>query len=333
MVSHASAGRPVNSNHYARERDARVCWLLDTHPVTAAMLVSVGWFPSKNKALKRLRRLTARKRIRLVGTVCRKAGRPEHVYCRWRVKPDHLPHEVELTELCFRLHAGKILRGPHAADARVRRTPRSGSTGGCITWSWTGGAWDSGRSRAASARTRAARTCRSGSVPHPSGPRRCGRGPGDFGARPSSRRGRRPSPTRTRPSGGMPAAGVRPCRATRGKTGDNNPASIADVFTHPHAGGWLCPPNHLEAYRPIGARRRRMRTECREVGRAAGRKGDPAILPSRTRLSPRCSWATLCLHRSEEAAAVEAVVVGRPVRCDTDTIHGIHLFTPPMPRG
>jgi len=120
VVSHASPGRPVNGNHYARERDARVCWLLDTHPVTAAMLVAVGWFPSKNKALKRLRRLSARKRVRLVGTVCRKAGRPEHVYCRWRVKLDHLPHEVELTELCFRLHAGKIIRGPGAVDARVR---------------------------------------------------------------------------------------------------------------------------------------------------------------------------------------------------------------------
>ena len=32
--------------------------------------VRIGWFPTKNKALKRLRRLVARKRIRLVGTVC-----------------------------------------------------------------------------------------------------------------------------------------------------------------------------------------------------------------------------------------------------------------------
>ncbi len=120
MSSHASAGRPSNSNHFARERDARVCWLLDTHPVTAAMLVRIGWFPTKNKALKRLRRLTARKRIRLIGTVSRKTGRPEHVYCRWRVKPDHLLHEVELTELCFRLHAGAIRRGPHVVDANVR---------------------------------------------------------------------------------------------------------------------------------------------------------------------------------------------------------------------
>jgi hypothetical protein len=88
--------------------------------MTAAMLVRVGLFPSKNKALKRLKRLVQRKRVRLVGTVCRKAGRPEHVYCRWRPKVDHLLHEIELTEVCLRLHAGKILRGPHATDAMIR---------------------------------------------------------------------------------------------------------------------------------------------------------------------------------------------------------------------
>lgn len=107
------------SNVFARERDARVCWLLDMHPVTAAMLVSLGWFPSKNKALKRLRRLVERRRIRLVGSVARKAGRPEHVYCRWRPKPDQLLHEVELTALCFRIDAGKILRGPHVTNTAV----------------------------------------------------------------------------------------------------------------------------------------------------------------------------------------------------------------------
>jgi len=90
------------------------------HPVTAAMLVSLSWFPSKNKALKRLRRLVGRRRIRLVGTVCHKIGRPEHVYCRWRPKPDQLLHEIELTDLCFRIDAEKILRGPHATDEQVR---------------------------------------------------------------------------------------------------------------------------------------------------------------------------------------------------------------------
>src|SRR2546423_4546487 len=108
------------SNAAARERDARVCWLLGMHPVTAAMLVSLGWFPNRNKALKRLRRLVVRKRIRLVGTVCRKAGRPEHVYCGYRPKADQLLHEVELTELCLRLDAGAIARGPHVTDDRVR---------------------------------------------------------------------------------------------------------------------------------------------------------------------------------------------------------------------
>lgn len=114
---------PVNPRHgiaFSRERDARICWLLGAHPVTAAMLVSLGWFPNRGKALKRLRRLAARRRIRFVGTVSRKSGRPEHAYCRWRVKPDQLLHEVELTEVCFRLDAGRILRGPHVTDQQVR---------------------------------------------------------------------------------------------------------------------------------------------------------------------------------------------------------------------
>src|SRR5713101_6865060 len=96
---------------FARQRDAMAGWLLESHPVTAAMLVSLGWFPSKNKALKRLRRLAQRGRVRLVGSVARKAGRPEHVWCRYRPKADQLAHEVELTELCLRLHAGQVLRG------------------------------------------------------------------------------------------------------------------------------------------------------------------------------------------------------------------------------
>src|SRR5687768_8550507 len=111
---------PKQSSAFARARDGRVCWLLGAHPVTASMLVRLGWFPTRHKALKRLRRLVARKRIRLVGTVCRKAGRPEHVYCRYRPKADQLLHEVELTELCLRLDVAKILRGPHIADRDIR---------------------------------------------------------------------------------------------------------------------------------------------------------------------------------------------------------------------
>jgi hypothetical protein len=105
---------------FSRERDARIAWLLETHPVTAAMLVQIGWFPSKNKALRRLNRLVKRKRIRLVGTVCQKAGRPENVYCRWTPKVDQLLHEVQLTQLCLRLDAEKILRGPQVSDMDVR---------------------------------------------------------------------------------------------------------------------------------------------------------------------------------------------------------------------
>src|SRR5437868_5720066 len=102
---------PRESSAFARVRDGRICWLLMTHPVTAAMLVSLGWFPNAAKASKRLRRLRARKSIRLVGTVCRHAGRPEHVYSRFRLKADSLLHEVELTELCLRLDASEIRRG------------------------------------------------------------------------------------------------------------------------------------------------------------------------------------------------------------------------------
>lgn len=109
-----------HSNVFARERDARVRWLLDMHPVTAAMLVRVRWFPTKNKALRRLDRLVRRRQVRFVGTVRRAVGRPEHVYCRWRPKADQLVHEVELTEVCLRLDAGRIVRGPHVTDTHVR---------------------------------------------------------------------------------------------------------------------------------------------------------------------------------------------------------------------
>lgn len=115
-----AAGPPNESTAFARQRDQRVLWLLGQHPVTADMLVRIGWFPTRAKALKRLRRLSGRGRIRFVGTVARKGGRPEHVYCRWRPKADDLLHETGLTELCLRLDAGSIRRGPHATDRTIR---------------------------------------------------------------------------------------------------------------------------------------------------------------------------------------------------------------------
>jgi hypothetical protein len=111
---------PDQGSSFGRARDARVEWLLETHPATANLLAEIGWFPSRKKAAKRLRRLALRGRVRLVGTVCRKAGRPEHVYCRWRVPGNDLLHEIRLTELCLRLHAGRIDRGPHVTDRAVR---------------------------------------------------------------------------------------------------------------------------------------------------------------------------------------------------------------------
>lgn len=120
MIAVTTVGDARHSNALARARDNNIEWLLDTHPVTADMLVGLGWFPTRAKARVRLRRLTAKKRIRFVGTICRKGGRPEHVYCRWLPKLGGLVHEVELTELCFRLDAATILRGPHVIDDDIQ---------------------------------------------------------------------------------------------------------------------------------------------------------------------------------------------------------------------
>jgi hypothetical protein len=79
-----------NIHDFARTRDARIAWLLSRHPVTATMLVEIDLSPSKSKALWRLNCLVEKRRLRLVGTVRRKAGRPEHVFCRGRVKPVQL---------------------------------------------------------------------------------------------------------------------------------------------------------------------------------------------------------------------------------------------------
>lgn len=112
-----AAGR--NWNRFARVRDAKVLWLLGSHPMTAAHLVRVGLFPTAKKARRRLRRLAERHRVKLAGTVHRHPGRPEHVFCRWRPSPQTLRHEVELTDVCLRLHVGRIARGPGATDPHL----------------------------------------------------------------------------------------------------------------------------------------------------------------------------------------------------------------------
>jgi hypothetical protein len=111
---------PQESTAFARRRDALVLALLDQHPATADDLAGLGWFPSPAKAARRLARLAARGKVRLVGTVALKPGRPQHVYCRWRVKADALAHEVLLTRVCLKLHATRVLRGPRVQHRDVR---------------------------------------------------------------------------------------------------------------------------------------------------------------------------------------------------------------------
>src|SRR5947209_8581754 len=103
----------ASSNDFARERDRRILWLLQHHPVTAGMLVEIGYFTSIDRALKRLRRLVQKKQLRLAGTVSLKEGRPEHVYCRgrWAARPDTLLHEVQISRVCFKVHADDVRRG------------------------------------------------------------------------------------------------------------------------------------------------------------------------------------------------------------------------------
>jgi hypothetical protein len=111
---------PRESSAFCRQRDAKVLWLLGQHPMTAAMLAGLGLFPNRRKALKRLSRLRRRGRLRLVGTVSRRSGRPEYVFACHRVKADQLLHEVELSDLCLRIDAAEIRRGPHVIDRRLR---------------------------------------------------------------------------------------------------------------------------------------------------------------------------------------------------------------------
>lgn len=112
--------RPEESAAYALIRDKNVISLLNTHPVTAAMLVSLGWFPTRKKARERLRVLTRSKQANRVGVIWRKAGPPENVYCTWHPKSDQLLHEVELSAVCLRLSPTSLRRGPAIKDRVIR---------------------------------------------------------------------------------------------------------------------------------------------------------------------------------------------------------------------
>src|SRR5205814_954028 len=79
-----------------------------------------GLFPNRKKARKRLRRLVERKRLRMVGTVSLKGGRPEQVYGRGRWNGTNLLHEVQLTRVCLKIDAEEVRRGPGEVDSYLR---------------------------------------------------------------------------------------------------------------------------------------------------------------------------------------------------------------------
>jgi hypothetical protein len=110
----------ASGNAIARQRDAALLWLLSRHPATASMLVGIGLFPTRKKASKRLHRLAARRRLRLLGTVALKNGRPEHAYGRGHWNTTNLTHEVQLTRVCLKIDADEVRRGPGDVDATLR---------------------------------------------------------------------------------------------------------------------------------------------------------------------------------------------------------------------
>jgi hypothetical protein len=121
MEGTSSSPRPANSNAIARARDSQIRSLLEAHPATALMLVEAGFFPSVTRARKRLRRLVQKKELRIAGTVSLKDGRPQHVYCRCRwLKVDNLVHEIQVSRICFKMHADEVHRGPREVDSFLR---------------------------------------------------------------------------------------------------------------------------------------------------------------------------------------------------------------------
>lgn len=114
--------RQRRSAAFARDRDRLLLWLLDSHPATAGMLAGVGLFPSPKKANRRLLRLARRQKVALLGTVCLKIGRPEHVYgrARWMRKADTLVHEVQITRVCLKIDADEVRRGPGSVDGYIQ---------------------------------------------------------------------------------------------------------------------------------------------------------------------------------------------------------------------
>jgi hypothetical protein len=71
-----------------------------------------AWFPSRNKALAGLRRLAQGRQIQLAGTLGRRGGRPEHVYCRWRPRRASFGTRWSRPTLRLRLDAQEVRRGP-----------------------------------------------------------------------------------------------------------------------------------------------------------------------------------------------------------------------------
>jgi hypothetical protein len=114
-------GPPKNSNQFARDRDERICWMLDSHPVTAALLVAIGLSPARARRSSRSTVLSSKSASKVVGVVCRTSGRPEYVYCRWR--PQALLHEIELaiqTDAANTTRQLLLIHGSANSDSIVR---------------------------------------------------------------------------------------------------------------------------------------------------------------------------------------------------------------------
>jgi hypothetical protein len=104
------------NNERGRERDEAVLNFLDVHPADAALLVLLGFFHTINKALKRLRILEKRGKVKMVGAAFKHDGhKRRHI---WSGRPiSKLQHEYDLTLILLKMNIERVIRG-FAVDER-----------------------------------------------------------------------------------------------------------------------------------------------------------------------------------------------------------------------